>query len=67
MKTDFAIEKAGGREQLATLLGVKSITTYQPSWKPDLPPSHEKYLKALRPDWFIEWATLQNSSKKAVK
>lgn len=55
MDTEFAIEKASGRDELAKLLGIKPLTTYQPSWKPNLPPKHERYLRLLRPDWFIEW------------
>lgn len=50
MKTETAIELAGGREQLAQLLGVASITTYR--WKPDLPQPREDRLRVLRPAWF---------------
>lgn len=55
MNTEFACEKAGGREKLAKLLGVVTITTFQPSWKPNLPPKHERYLRACRPKWFKEY------------
>lgn len=66
MNTEFAMDKAGGRDELAKLLGVTSITTYQPSWKPDLPPKHERYLRLLRPDWAIEWAALESAKKTAT-
>jgi hypothetical protein len=59
MNTDFAIQKAGNRGKLATLLGVDPITTYQPGWKPNLPGKHERYLRAIRPKWFKEWAEQQ--------
>ena len=60
METEFAITKCGGsREALAKILGVKAITTYQPSWQPDLPPKHERFLRAVRPKWFREWEDLQ--------
>lgn len=59
MNTDFAIQKAGGRDALAALLGVKPITTYQASWVPDLPPKHERYLRLARPKWFKDWDARQ--------
>lgn len=56
MDTEFACTKAGGRHKLAEMLGVEIITTYQKSWKPNLPAKHERYLRAIRPKWFAEWA-----------
>jgi len=62
METEFAIEKCGGsREALADLLGVKAITTYQPSWVPNLPPKHERFLRAARPKWAREWDARQKA------
>lgn len=52
MKTETAMALAGGRKQLADILGVTSLTTYR--WKPDLPRMREFQLKALRPAWFRE-------------
>jgi hypothetical protein len=60
METEFALSKVNGsREELARLLGVAPLTTYH--WKIFLPPKHERYLRLLRPDWFIEW---ERSRKK---
>jgi len=65
METNFAIEKAGGtREALAKILGISFITTYQPSWKPNLPPKHERYLRVLKPAWFAEWDRLQRAAAR---
>lgn len=50
MKTKDAIQLAGGRQQLADLLGVASITTYR--WKEDLAQKHEDRLRILKPRWF---------------
>lgn len=50
MKTKDAIQHAGGRKQLADLLGVASITTYR--WKEDLAQKHEDRLRILKPRWF---------------
>lgn len=50
MKTKEAIDLAGGRKQLAALLGVASITTYR--WKEYLALNHEDRLRVLRPKWF---------------
>lgn len=52
MKTEFAIAKAGGRDNLARLLGVETITTYH--WFQVLPPKHVRYLRLARPKWFKE-------------
>lgn len=50
MNIHQAIEKAGGRKRLATMLGVASITTYH--WKGELPQKHCDRLRVLRPSWF---------------
>jgi len=50
MNTDRAVELAGGRQELADLLGVHWLSTYR--WKPDLPPMREYQLRFLRPGWF---------------
>jgi hypothetical protein len=63
MNTIFASGKAGGRDKLAKMLGVKPITTYQPSWCPNLPPKHERFIRAVRPKWAKEWD--QSHSKEA--
>ncbi len=52
MNTSEAIKRAGGRDKLAELLGVSALTTYGPTWKPNLPPKHERFLRAKRPRWF---------------
>lgn len=52
IKTDIAIAKAGGRDKLAKLLGVETITTYH--WVSVLPRKHVRYLRVLRPKWFKE-------------
>lgn len=52
MRTRFAIQKAGSREALARLLHVEVITTYH--WKRHLPEKHDRYLRALKPDWYID-------------
>jgi hypothetical protein len=65
MDTQFAIDKAGGRrDDLARLLGIETITTYQPSWKPNIPPKHERYLRALKPEWFTEWEKAQRAADR---
>ena len=50
MKTKDAMTLAGGRKQLAEMLGVASITTYR--WGADLTQKHEDRLRALKPSWF---------------
>ena len=50
MKTQDAMNLAGGRKQLAELLGVAPITTYR--WKEDLAQNHEDRLRILKPRWF---------------
>jgi hypothetical protein len=50
MNTDKAIKLAGGRDKLAELLGVASISTYR--WKPRLPKMRAFQLRALKPEWF---------------
>ena len=50
MNTSKAIKLAGGREALARLLGVKSITTYR--WKPMLPKARAWQLELVKPEWF---------------
>lgn len=52
MKTKTAIELAGGRDALARLLGVETVTTYH--WIRVLPPKHERYLRVARPGWFAD-------------
>lgn len=52
MNTDKAIKLAGGREELAQLLGCASITTYR--WKPNLPRARAWQLQILRPEWFVK-------------
>jgi len=52
METAIAIELAGGRDKLAALLGVATITTYH--WIGMLPAKHETLLRAKRPRWFRE-------------
>ena len=54
MDTAFAMSKAGGRDALAQLLAVAPITTYH--WKTVLPAKHERYMRLLRPDWFVEFS-----------
>ena len=49
MQTKDAIDLAGGRKQLAEMLGVASISTYR--WK-ELPQKHEDRLRVLKPRWF---------------
>ena len=50
MKTKDAMNLAGGRKQLAEMLGVASITTYR--WGEDLSQKHEDRLRVLKPVWF---------------
>ena len=50
MEIETAIQLAGGRKQLAELLGVASITTYR--WKGKLAQNHEDRLRILKPKWF---------------
>lgn len=57
MKTEFAIAKAGGRDNLARLLGVETITTYH--WFEVLPPKHVRYLRLAKPKWFKELEAAQ--------
>jgi hypothetical protein len=65
METEFAIKKAGGtREALAELLGISKLTTYQPSWSPNIPPKHERYLRLARPAWFAEWEKVQRAADR---
>lgn len=64
MNTEFAMSKAGGRDKLAKLLGVETITTYSPTWKPDLPPKHERFLRWARPRWFKVESELQQREKR---
>lgn len=54
MKTRTAIELAGGRDALARLLGVETVTTYHWSTSRVLPPKHERYLRVARPQWFAD-------------
>lgn len=62
MNTQFAMDKAGGREKLAKLLEVEVITTYH--WKPTdtLPEKHLRFLRAARPKWFREWEDARNQA-----
>lgn len=63
MDTAFALSKVGGsREKLAELLGVAPITTYH--WQPALPPKHIRYLRVLKPAWFVEWERKQKRSRR---
>lgn len=62
MNTEFASTKAGGRHKLAEMLGVALITTYQKSWVPNLPPKHERFLRAARPKWFKEYEDAQQKA-----
>lgn len=57
MQTEIAIAKAGGRDKLARLLGVETITTYH--WPQVLPPKHVRYLRAVKPKWFKELEAAQ--------
>lgn len=50
MNTDEAIRLAGGRKELAKLLGAAAITTYR--WTPDLPQARADRLRILKPSWF---------------
>lgn len=50
MNTKDAMNLAGGRKQLAEMLGVASITTYR--WKEELAQKHEDRLRILKPSWF---------------
>lgn len=50
MNTETAIKLAGGRKQLAELLGCALLTTYR--WTPDLPQHRSDRLRILRPKWF---------------
>jgi hypothetical protein len=50
MRTKTAIKLANGRDALARLLNVETITTYH--WKVNLPFKHERYLRAIKPHWF---------------
>lgn len=50
MNTEDAIKLAGGRKELAKILGVASITTYR--WNPDLPQHRADRLRILKPTWF---------------
>ena len=52
MKTQDAIDLAGGRKQLAALLGVASISTYRWPKDGDLQQKHEDRLRILKPRWF---------------
>ena len=44
-----AMKLAGGREQLAKLLGCASISTYR--WQVAIPQARVFQLMAIRPDW----------------
>lgn len=50
MNTKEAMALAGGRKQLAEMLGVASITTYR--WGANLTQKHEDRLRILKPAWF---------------
>jgi hypothetical protein len=50
MKTKLAIEKAGGTNALARLLGITSGAVSQ--WGDELPKAREWQLQLLRPEWF---------------
>lgn len=52
MKTQDAIDLAGGRKQLAALLGVAYISTYRWPKDEDLQQKHEDRLRVLKPRWF---------------
>lgn len=52
MKTQKAIELAGGSSALASLLGITPGAVSQ--WGEDLPDRRIWQLKVLRPEWFKE-------------
>lgn len=50
MKTEEAIRRAGGKKELADLLGISLPAIYQ--WKKEVPQPREWQLRLLRPAWF---------------
>jgi transcriptional repressor of cell division inhibition gene dicB len=54
MKTDQAIQHAGGAKALAELLGITPSAISQ--WGDDIPEPREWQLRVLRPAWFDESA-----------
>lgn len=50
MKTQTAIDLAGGVTALAKLLGVSRPAIYQ--WGGQMPKAREWQLRVLKPDWF---------------
>jgi hypothetical protein len=64
ISTEDAIKKANGRQELADLLGVASITTYR--WQPNIPESHVYKLYFLRPDWFKAKTAARKANRKVA-
>ena len=52
MKTERAIELAGGAKQLADLLGITPSAISQ--WKEEVPKPREWQLRVIKPEWFVE-------------
>jgi hypothetical protein len=50
MKTETAIQQAGGPKALADLLGITPSAVSQ--WKEEIPEPREWQLRVLRPEWF---------------
>jgi len=65
MNMQFAMDKAGGREELARLLGVAAITTYHWDLDKPLPKKHLRFLSVARPKWVREWERQQTAKAAA--
>lgn len=64
MKTDRAIELAGGTKPLADLLGITSSAISQ--WDEDIPESRKWQLRVLRPEWFKDESESTGAATKAA-
>lgn len=63
MKTEQAIERAGGIKPLADILEITISAVMQ--WGSDIPQAREWQLRVLRPEWFRELDQQQKGSGKA--
>lgn len=52
MKTQDAIQRAGGTGKLARLIGVTPAAVSQ--WPEDVPQAREWQLRLIRPEWFYQ-------------
>lgn len=55
MKTDQAVERAGGIKPLAEILGITISAVMQ--WGEEIPQAREWQLRVMRPEWFRAEAT----------